>query len=191
MSPALFQEFWRLIGLLLGFSLIGFLTGQIILFLFLALLIYLSWHLYNLYRLEQWFNHGKHFYPPEATGIWGEVFYHFYRLQQSNRKRKRKLSAMLKRFRKSTAAMPDAAVVLGKNFEIEWLNKASHHLLGLQSPQDRGKPITNFIRSPLFCQYLTNSNKDKSIKLLLLAIDLVSKREQLCSSICKILSISC
>jgi two-component system phosphate regulon sensor histidine kinase PhoR len=165
MSPVWIQEFWRLLGLIVGMLFIGLLTGQIVLFLFIAILIYLSWHLYNLYRLERWFTHSKKFYPPEAVGIWGEVFYHFYRLQQRNRKRKRKLSAILKRFKKSTAAMPDAAVVLGQNFEIEWLNKAAHRLLGLQSPQDRGKPITNFIRSPAFCQYLGNADDKTSINL--------------------------
>ncbi|MEN8215781.1 MAG: phosphate regulon sensor histidine kinase PhoR [Pseudomonadota bacterium] len=165
MSRAWIQEFWRLLGLIVGMLFIGFLTGQIVLFLFIAILIYLSWHLFNLYRLEHWFTHSKKIYPPEAVGIWGEVFYHFYRLQQRNRKRKRKLSAMLKRFKKSTAAMPDAAVVLGQNFEIEWLNKAAHRLLGLQSPQDIGKPITNFIRSPAFSQYLANDDEKSAINL--------------------------
>lgn len=127
-----------------------------------ACLIYLGWHLYNLYRLECWFTHGKKFHPPEAQGIWGEVFYHFYRLQQRNRKRK--LGVMLKRFQNSTAAVPDATVVLGKNYEIEWFNKAAHHLLGLQSPQDKGKPITNLIRSPAFCDYFANGDEKTSIK---------------------------
>jgi len=75
---------------------------------------------------------------------------------------------MLKRFKKSTAAMPDAAVVLGKKYEIEWLNKAARRLLGLQSPQDIGKPITNFIRSPAFSEYLTNDDKKSGINFHLL-----------------------
>ncbi len=165
MSRAWIQEIGRLLLLIGGMLFIGFLTGQIVLFLFIALLIYLGWHLYNLYCLEHWFTQSKTFYPPEARGIWGEVFYHFYHLQQRNRKRKRKLSAMLKRFKKSTAAMPDAAVVLGKNYEIEWLNKAARRLLGLQSPQDISKPITNFIRSPAFSQYLTHDDKKSGINL--------------------------
>lgn len=165
MYTAWIQEFWRLLGLILGMLLIGLLAGQTFLFLFLAGFIYLGWHLYNLYRLDRWFTHSKKFYPPEAPGIWGEVFYHFYRLQQRNRKRKRKLTSMLKRFQKSTAAMPDATVVLGKNYEIEWFNQAARDLLGLQYPQDRGKAITNIIRSPIFGQYIANSDDKTSIKL--------------------------
>lgn len=165
MSSTWVQEFWSLLILILGMLFIGLLTEQIFFCLFLACFSYLCWHLYNLYRLERWFTHGKKFHPPEAPGIWGEVFYHLYRLQQRNRKRKRKLGVMLKRFQNSTAAMPDAAVVLGKNYEIEWLNKAAQHLLGLQSPQDKGKPITNLIRSPVFCDYLVNSDEQTTIKL--------------------------
>ncbi len=166
MSSAWIQEFWRLLGLALSMLICWTVSGrQFFSSYFLVALIYLCWHLYNLYRLDRWFTHSKTFYPPEAPGIWGEVFYHFYRLQQRNRKRKRKLGVMLKRFKTSTSAMPDAAVVLGKNHEIEWLNKAAHQLLGLQSPQDKGKPITHFIRSPAFSQYLAKGDEKISIKL--------------------------
>jgi two-component system, OmpR family, phosphate regulon sensor histidine kinase PhoR len=152
------QEFWRMLGLTLSMLLIGFIVSQTFVFFFLACFSYLSWHLYNLYRLEQWFSQGKKFEPPEAPGIWGDVFYHFYRLQQRNRKRKRKLADMLKRFQESTAAMPDATVVLGPRYEIEWFNKAAIQLLGLQSPRDRGQPITNLIRYPSLHHYLTQAN---------------------------------
>ena len=165
MSPAWFQELWRLFSLVLFFLLIGLFTGKICFYLFIASLIYLGWHLYNLYRLYRWFTRNK-FQPPNAPGIWGEVFDQFYRLQQRNRKRKRKLAAMLKRFQKSTEAMPDATIVLSKNYQIEWLNKAAIKLLGLQSPQDKGKPVTHFIRSPIFAQYLANNDKKSSVSLV-------------------------
>jgi two-component system phosphate regulon sensor histidine kinase PhoR len=161
MSPW-FQEFWRMLSLTLGMLFIGLLVDQTLLFFLLFCLTYLSWHLYNLYRLDSWFSKGKKIYPPEAPGIWGEVFYHFYRLQQRNRKRKRKLGEMLKRFQESTAAMPDATVVLGPNYEIEWFNKAACQLLGLQSPRDRGQPITNLIRYPSFYRYLANDNLENT-----------------------------
>jgi two-component system phosphate regulon sensor histidine kinase PhoR len=164
LSHVWIQEFWRLLGFLLVMLLFGLWLGQTILLVLVALLIYLGWHLFNLYRLENWFRHDKkgkrskkNCSPPEVPGIWGEVFYQFYRLQQRNRKRKQKLGTILKRFQHSTAAMPDAAVVLGKHYEIEWLNRAARQLLGLQSPQDRGKPITHFIRSPRFAEYLASA----------------------------------
>jgi len=162
MSDHWVQEIWRMITLTIGLLLIGLMVEQVFLFLFISCVIYLGWHLYNLYRLEYWFRKSKKFQPPEAHGIWGEVFYQFYRLQQRNRKRKRKLTSMLKRFQSSTAAMPDATVVLGARFEIEWFNKAATQLLGLQFSADIGQLITNLLRHPDFLNYITSKHPEKS-----------------------------
>ncbi|MCV6636141.1 phosphate regulon sensor histidine kinase PhoR [Candidatus Albibeggiatoa sp. nov. NOAA] len=159
------QEVKQLVILIILMSILGVLTGQPLLFLALTCLSYSIWHLYNLYHLDQWFRNRRKFELPNSHGIWGEVFYNFYRLQQRNRKRKRKIATLLKRFRRSTTAMPDAVVVLGPNHEIEWVNKAARQLLGLRSSRDKGQCITNLIRQPLFVQYLNNINKKESIKL--------------------------
>ncbi len=165
MSPIWLQEFWRLFIFILSMSFIGFLIGQTLLLLLITTIIYIVWHLYNIYRLENWFL--KNNQLPEAAGIWGEIFYQLYRRQQRHRKRKRRLSLILKRFRRSTAAMPDAAVVLDNKFEIEWFNIAAKKLLGLKSPQDRGKLITNLIRNPAFATYIKIiDDYEKGIKLV-------------------------
>jgi two-component system phosphate regulon sensor histidine kinase PhoR len=58
-------------------------------------------------------------------------------------------------------------VVLGPRYEIEWFNKAAIQLLGLQSPRDRGQPITNLIRYPSLHNYLSQANfEDTSIKFI-------------------------
>lgn len=164
MSPIWLKEFSRLLMLMLSMGLIGFLFGQTLLFLLITTLSYIAWHLYNIYRLENWFLNNK---LPESIGIWGEVFYQLYRRQQRHRKRKRRLSIILKLFKRSTAAMPDAAVVLNKKFQIEWFNKAAKKLLGLKAPQDRKKLITNLIRNPAFATYLkTIDDEKKGMKLV-------------------------
>jgi two-component system phosphate regulon sensor histidine kinase PhoR len=161
-----FKELWRVAGFILILFTIGLLVGHVLLFLFIASLCYIGWHLYNLYRLCHWFTKTKKYQLPDAPGVWGEVFYHFYRLQKRNRKRKRKLARMLKQFQHSTAAMPDAIVVLKAGYEIEWFNKASRQLLGLKPLQDRGQQICNLIRYPAFCHYITQeNNKENSIKI--------------------------
>jgi len=144
-------NFTGLSGLML---IMGIISGQITLALLIACWLYMGWHWYNLYRLEMWFHMRKKAPVLHASGIWGDVFARVYRLQQRNRKRKRKLSSILKRFRRSTEAMPDGAVILGPSYEIEWFNRASQQLLGLQSPQDKGKLIVNLIRYPNFSRYL-------------------------------------
>lgn len=128
--------------------------------------LYLLIYLKNLYRLDQWLLTRK-VDLPEARGMWGNVFYQIYRLQRRNRKRKRKLTDMLRRFQNSTAAMPDATVVLNAQHRIEWFNKAATKILGLQ-PQDINTPINNLLRHPHFTDYLyrdPHSIKESSIKI--------------------------
>lgn len=162
-----YQELWYMLAMIALMSLLGLLVGQMYLFLLVTVSGYLSWHMYNLYRLENWFRKSKKFETPDAPGIWGDVYYYVYRIQQRNRKRKHKLTSILKRFKRSTAAMPDATVVLKDNYEIEWFNKAAVELLGLKSPQDRGQVITNLLRYPSFREYLRNEqqNTNTSLKL--------------------------
>ncbi len=156
----------RLFALLLTALVLGLFFGHTLLLICASLIGYLAWHLVNLYRLDHWLRHTKKLDPPDAPGLWGEVFYQIYRLQRRNRKRKHKLTNMLKRFKMSTGAMPDATVVLDAGYHIEWINKAASQLLGLQTPQDIGQHIGNLLRYPALVDYLQRSNGNReSIKI--------------------------
>lgn len=158
------SEAWRA-GLLLGGALfIGWLLDYPATLLFIAMAGYLGWHLRNLYRLERWYHKRKGFHPPEASGIWGEVFYDIYQLQQRNRKRKRKLSRMLSRFNESTSAMPDATVVLAEDDQIEWFNKAAKQYFGLKK-RDVGQRINNLLRHPSFIYFLERGDFSNTLEL--------------------------
>ncbi|MEJ2344700.1 MAG: phosphate regulon sensor histidine kinase PhoR [Gammaproteobacteria bacterium] len=146
-------EFWRFLGLLLAAGGVGLLAGHGQLGVVFGLLLYLGIHLRNLYRLQRWLQR-KGGYLPDAAGIWGEVYYHLHRLQKRNRKRKKRLASMLNRFRESTAAMPDATVVLDADGAIEWWNDAATRVFGLRYPQDTGQALTNLVRHPDFRPYL-------------------------------------
>lgn len=166
------QVYLRL-GTLLGLTLLfGWWLEHLWLLLSLVLTAVLAWHLYHLHRLDNWLQKSKKIDPPEAFGIWGEVFYQIYKLQKRNRKRKRKLSSMLKQFQASTGAMPDATVVLTNKNKIEWFNKAAVQLLGLKLGQDIGQTVSNLVRAPMFTEYLHQvteqgeSPHGKSIKIL-------------------------
>ena len=159
------SEAWRA-GFLLGGALfVGWLIGYPQTLLLIAMGGYLAWHLYNLYRLERWYHKRKRFHPPEAGGIWGEVFHDIYLLQQRNRKRKRKLARMLSRFNESTSAMPDATVVLNADDQIEWFNKAAERYLGLNPKQDVGQRIDNLLRHPSFIEFLSRGDFSKPLEL--------------------------
>jgi two-component system phosphate regulon sensor histidine kinase PhoR len=135
------------------------------LLLLLGLTGYLGWHLHNLYRLYSWLRDGHSFHPPEASGIWGDVFNLINRSQVRNRKRKKRLTSLIKRFKAATGAMPDATVILDADGGIEWFNGAAQSLLGLQSGRDVGQRIVNLIRSPEFRRFLALGSPNEPIRI--------------------------
>ena len=152
------REFWRLCALLVVALALGAIVGQALIAFTLAVSGYLTWHLYQIYKLERWFANGQKKDPPDAKGIWGDIFYHVYRLRIKSRNSKRKLADILKRFQKSTGAMPDATVVLNEHWEIDWFNKAAKQYLGLKKKKDKGQRIDNLIRAPRFVNFIAEGD---------------------------------
>lgn len=165
MSNPWIEELWRTLAIATVSLLLGWLLDAVAPMLLLGLGLYAGWHMRQVYRLERWLRHGKRFHPPEAHGIWEEIFQYIYRLQQRNRKRKRKLGSMLNRFQQATAALPDATVVLADGEHIEWWNDAAEDLLGLIYPRDVGQHIGNLIRNPLFIEYINSTEYDTPIQI--------------------------
>lgn len=165
MSNPWVREFWRMALLFGGALLVGWSLGIPHGMFTLVLMAYLAWHLYNLYRLERWYYRRKKTNPPAALGIWGDAFYHIYKLQKSNRQRKKRLSSILSRFKESTAAMPDATIVMTNDDYIEWFNTAAKRYLGLKTKQDVGQRIDNLIRNPRFADYLAKGEFDEPLEI--------------------------
>src|SRR5690625_351042 len=136
-------ELWLLaLGLLLGWG-IGTLAGQPWAAAFIVSVLYLAWHVYNVHRLQRWLSRSNRSEPPTGWGVWAVVYDRIYRMQRRNRKRKRRLGRILSEFSASTAALPDAAVVLDSIGCIQWFNDAAETYLGLRSPQDYGQRVAN------------------------------------------------
>ena len=143
--------------------LIGIITESVFAFLFIALAIYLAWHLFNLNRLHKWLvNPSKK--TPEVFGIWDDVYYQLYQLFKRQRKARRRLTSILNRFQKSTRALPYATIVLNKANEIEWFNPAARLMFNLNPGMDIGQRIDNLIRQPKFVNYLLKNDFQKPLK---------------------------
>jgi len=145
---------------------LGALFGMIMPALIVALLIYSCWHLYNLNRLIKWLNKPTK-NTPEAIGIWDDAFYRLHYKHKRQKKSRKKLSKMLKRFQKSTKALPYAAIVLNSNNEIEWFNPVSKKIFGLRTALDIGQRIDNLIRQPEFIKYLVAKSFESPLKFTL------------------------
>jgi two-component system, OmpR family, phosphate regulon sensor histidine kinase PhoR len=148
------------------FSLLGWLLGALWIGLLLGIGSLLSWHYYNLLLLERWLRTERRSAPPTSSGVWGDVFNHIYRMQKRNRDRRRRLAAVLRRFRESAMAMPDGVVVLSRQGQLSWWNEQSGAVFGLRRPQDEGQRIINLVRHPQFVDYFQRSDFSKPLELL-------------------------
>ncbi|MGQ0502662.1 MAG: phosphate regulon sensor histidine kinase PhoR [Panacagrimonas sp.] len=146
-------ELFRLALLALAGVALGWMVEQPALGYGVVLTVYVLFQLRNLRVLRQWLEAPKHVELHEPSGIWGQVFERLLELQKRNRKRKKKLAAIVSEFQASTAALPDGAVVLGARGEIAWFNNAAQALLGLRGQPDVGIRIPNLIRHPDFADY--------------------------------------
>jgi two-component system, OmpR family, phosphate regulon sensor histidine kinase PhoR len=153
------------LSLLLLVIVAGSLTGWLAPLLYAMLFGLIVWQLIQFNRFRTWLNQGaRGKYPPVAKGIWEDVYYHVYLLKKREKRRKKKLGKIIDQFRKSTDALPDAAVVLGQHDEIEWANSTAKTLLSLQTT-DRGQRLPNLIRYPVFVRYLNEGNYNTSITI--------------------------
>jgi len=130
-----------------------------------ALAAYLARQLYYLAELRAWADHPKRVELPEPAGTWGEVYERLLDLQRSNRKRKKRLAAMLAQFQASAEALPDGAVVTEARGEILWFNTAARALLGLRTPQDTGQRVVNLLRHPAFTEYFEHGDFEREVEI--------------------------
>lgn len=154
----------RFAALVASAVLFGLLFGRTFIWLSAFLLGYLGWHLWHLWQLESWLRKKLGEPPRDAPGLWGDVYAQLHRVRLQSRARKKRLTRVLKEFRKSTQALPDAGVVLDEGHEIVWLNKAAGSLLGLRR-EDRGQRIENLLRAPEFAEFLRTDDPERILRL--------------------------
>ena len=130
-----------------------------------ALALYLARQLYYLAALRAWVDHPKRVELPAPRGPWGDVYEKLLDLQRSNRKRKKRLAAMLAQFQASAEALPDGAVVMEERGEILWFNTAAKALLGLRLPQDLGQRLPNLLRHPDFAEHFERALFDQEVEI--------------------------
>jgi two-component system phosphate regulon sensor histidine kinase PhoR len=151
----------RLLLLIMLVLLAGWLTGYPLQVCIASLLLYLAWHLANLGLLFHWLQEPGASVP-ESYGIWSEVYERIASLEKDNQRQKEQYQSMLGEFRQLTDALPDATLVIDRQHNITWFNRAAAALLGLRSPQDLGQPVTNLLRGPDFATWLAVQGRVKS-----------------------------
>ena len=163
------MAFWNSDLLRLTFAIflaviVSIFIGHFLYFLLIICIAFILRQAFLLNQLEQWLRSGAKKDYPSSNGLWEEIYYHIFRIKKANKKRKKQLSSIIEQFRKSTAALPDAVVVLSEYDEISWFNAAAGKILGLQKI-DKGQRIPNLIRTPAFINFLIKKDKDAILSI--------------------------
>ncbi len=149
---------WELAFFYLPWLIVGWVFGHMPWLLLAATALQLVWHLHNQVRFSAWLWDEKRLTPPSGSGNWESLFNGIYRLQQRQRKKRKELTNLIRRFRNGAESLPDAVVVFRAEGNIVWCNRLAQHLLGFRWPDDAGQPISNLIRTPGFINYLQKND---------------------------------
>lgn len=116
-------------------------------------------------RLSAWLWDEKRLTPPSGSGNWESLFNGIYRMQQRQRRKRKELTNLIRRFRNGAESLPDAVVVFRSEGNIVWCNKLAQYLLGFRWPDDSGQPISNLIRTPDFIKYLNKQDFSEPLEM--------------------------
>lgn len=95
------------------------------------------------------------------------MLYGIHQMQLRNKKRRRELGNLIKRFRSGAESLPDAVILTTEEGGIFWCNGLAQQLLGLRWPDDSGQNILNLLRYPEFAHYLKSRDFSRPINLVL------------------------
>ncbi|MGH1470348.1 MAG: phosphate regulon sensor histidine kinase PhoR [Cellvibrionaceae bacterium] len=157
-------EIRRVIIITLVAIIFGTLNGYLTWTLIVCGALYMGWTLWQIRRLDTWLVSRKAELPPEASGIWGDIFDRIYHLQKRHEREKERLQSVLHRVQDTTAALPDAVVLLDPRGNITWWNETATNLIGFHST-DKSQPLINFVRSPRFIRYFEQADYREPITI--------------------------
>lgn len=157
-------ELRRLVGFGCIALIIGLIIDQFMLAVLLFCILYMGWTLGNIYRLDKWLTQRKKNTVPDASGIWGDIFYNLSYAEKRTQRQQQRLKAVVNRIKVTTAALNDGVILLNRNNDIDWWNKAAERMLVFRSV-DKGNSILNYIRHPKFACYLSSDKHDLLLDL--------------------------
>ncbi|MGV7094322.1 phosphate regulon sensor histidine kinase PhoR [Enterobacteriaceae bacterium] len=146
---------------------LGAIFGYLPWFLLAAVTGLLIWHFWNLLRLSWWLWVDRSMTPPPGSGSWEPLLHGLYQMQMRNKKRRRELGSLIKRFRSGAESLPDAVILTTEEGTIFWCNGLAQQLLGLRWPDDNGQNILNLLRYPEFTSYLHKQDFSHPLNLVL------------------------
>lgn len=157
-------ELQRILIILAICGLIGFFSDNIAFWLLVGCAIYILMMLRQMRSLNQWLLRQENEHPPEASGIWGQIFDNIYQLHKQQREEKGNLQAVINRIQEISSALKDGLLILDARGHLDFWNPAAHRMLALHT-KDQGQSVINFIRHPKFVSYFEEGKYEEPLEL--------------------------
>ncbi|MGH1373097.1 MAG: phosphate regulon sensor histidine kinase PhoR [Cellvibrionaceae bacterium] len=164
MNRGFAAEFRRVVICTLLCIAFGFMNGYLEWTLITGGAIYMGWMMWQIHQLDFWLKNSRTQQPPDASGIWGDIFDNIVRLQKRQQREKSRLQTVVKRGQETTAALRDGIILLDNKGNIDWFNSSAGKLLNLRR-QDQAHPLVNYVRHPGFVSYLEQSDFQEPLDL--------------------------
>lgn len=134
--------------------------------LYVALICYAVYHLYQGKRLLEWLSIPERTSPSdEIKGIWGLIAQQIHRKNKYHANKDERNRKLIGQFTKVSQAIPDGIIILDSNARIEWFNDPAIKLLGLRKQQDRGTQIIQLLRDPSFVKFFQAEESNKHLRM--------------------------
>ncbi len=133
--------------------LIGTLSNQLSLCLFVFLIFYLTWQLRVAWVFASWVNDNMKGSPDQHSGIWRDLAKVLVKRKQQQDESIKRMREAVKRTSQLTHAIDEGIIVLQRDMRLSWWNKVAKEQMGLEA-SDRGHLLTSLVRNPLFNEYL-------------------------------------
>lgn len=115
----------------------------------------IGWWLSQVLQLYQWLISGASTrHPPDLFGLCHEIVNQICAIKKDNSIQQKEAEELINRFEAATAAMPDAMLIVDDDYNLEWANDVSMHVLGIDVERDRGRKVSNIVRDPRIIRYL-------------------------------------
>jgi two-component system phosphate regulon sensor histidine kinase PhoR len=144
--PGLRSELIRTTTLSVGVLAVGLLTQMWVLVTVIGMIAWVFPHAREFVRFHEWSRHPIR-RPDNSAELWQEPMVRVFRAMRQLRVRMRGLLSRLRYVRSATEALPDGAILIRHNGEIEMFNAAAQTLLGL-SARDVGQNFVSLVRNP-------------------------------------------
>ena len=165
MSKAARNHLMGILTVVLGCTMIGWWYGSWVWGLLISLAVVVVWQISKLLRFESAVRKNNFEQFQFGDGIWEQLLSQFRFERERARRRKTDYRNLVREIRRSTDAMPDAAIVMNSQHEIVTFNRAAKKLIGLKRTKDRGQRVDNLLRAPKLTALFYGDDDSRTVEI--------------------------